>query len=464
MAHNYEGLDPRGGFDPANILAPLRQRDFRLLWSGLFVSLIGDGIFLIALAWQAYEISSLPIALSLVGLAMTIAHVLFLVLGGVVSDRFERRRVMLLADTVRGLSIATIAALSVTGHLSLPYLALLAAVYGGGTAFFGPAFDAIVPDLVPPRLLPSANSLDQLIKPLGLRLLGPAVGGWLVGVWGPGIAFAVDACTFAISAGALLMMNPGAIHSSGERGSFTAELRSGYSFVRKHVWLWGTFGAAAVAYLLFMGPVEVLLPYIIKEELGRSAGDLGLIFAIGGVGSILSAVLVSRNQMPRRSVTFIYVAWTLSTLAIAGYGFARFSWQLMIASFAFNFLETAGTIVWVTTKQRLVPPSLLGRVSSIDWLISIGLLPVSYALTAPVAAVLGARPTLVGAGVLGALVTMAAFFLPGMRAIEDATASSDSSKSRHPLESPEPSVNGVESRPLSFPGGEVREPQTVGSD
>jgi MFS family permease len=417
--HNYEGLDPQGGFTPSNILAPLKGRDFRLLWSGMLVSLIGDGIFLIALAWQAYEISNLPIALSLVGLAMTVAHVLFLVLGGVVSDRFERRRIMLGADVVRGLSIAAIATLSVTGHLSLPYLAILAAVYGGGTAFFGPAFDAIVPDLVPARLLPSANSLDQLIKPLGLRLLGPALGGWLVGMWGPGVAFAVDACTFGVSSFALLLMRPGTTHSSGKGASFAAELRSGYSFVRQHVWLWGTFGAAALAYLLFMGPAEVLLPYIIKEELHRSATDLGLIFALGGVGSILSAVLVSRSRLPRRNMTFIYAAWTLSTLAVAGYGFARFSWQLMVASFAFNFLETAGTIVWVTTKQRLVPPSLLGRVSSIDWLISIGLLPVSYALTAPVASVLGARATLVGAGVLGALVTMTAFFLPGMRDVED---------------------------------------------
>lgn len=413
--HNYEGLDGPGGFSRANLLAPLKNRDFRLLWAGLFVSLLGDGIFLIAVAWQAYELSSLPVALSLVFLSMTVTHVFFLMLGGVVSDRFERRKIMLAADVVRGLALAGMAALSLTSSLSLGSLAALTAVYGAGTAFFGPAFDAIVPDIVPPRLLPQANSLDQLIKPIGLRLFGPALGGLLVGAWGPGAAFAVDAATFAVSAGALMMMSHRAVHSRGGTKSFMSELRSGYSFVRKHVWLWGTFSAAALAYLLFMGPAEVLLPYIVKVEMNGSAGDLGLIFAIGGVGSILSAIVVSTGHMQRRNITFIYMTWTLSTLAVAGYGLASFPWQLMVASFAFNFLESAGTIVWVTTKQRMIPSALLGRVSSIDWLISIGLVPLSYAATGPISSVFGARATLVGAGVLGAAVTMGAFFLPGMR-------------------------------------------------
>lgn len=413
--HNYEGLDGRGGFSRSNLLAPLKIRDFRLLWTGLFVSLLGDGIFLIAVAWQAYELSNLPVALSLVFLSMTITHVGFLMLGGVMSDRFERRRVMLAADVVRGLALAGMAGLSLTGNLALGSLAALTALYGAGTAFFGPAFDAIIPDVVPARLLPQANSLDQLIKPLGLRLFGPALGGVLVGTWGAGVAFAVDAVTFGVSAGALLMMSHRTLPSSESTQSFLAELRTGYSFVRKHVWLWGTFGAAALAYLLFMGPAEVLLPYIVKVEMKGSASDLGLIFAIGGVGSILSAIVVSSGHMQRRNITFIYLTWTLSTLAIAGYGLAHFPWQLMVASFAFNFLESAGTIVWVTTKQRMIPSRLLGRVSSIDWLISIGLVPLSYAATGPIAAVFGARTTLVGAGVLGAAVTMGAFFLPGMR-------------------------------------------------
>jgi len=127
---------------------------------------------------------------------------------------------------------------------------------------------------------------------------------------------------------------------------------------------------------------------------------------------------MGNRQMPRRNMTFIYVVWTASTLAIAGYGLARFPWQAMAACFAFNALEGAGTIVWATTKGRLVPSRLLGRVSSFDWFISIALVPVSYAFTGPVAVVFGAQETLVGAALLGGAITLAFLFLPGMRDIE----------------------------------------------
>ena len=161
-------------------------------------------------------------------------------------------------------------------------------------------------------------------------------------------------------------------------------MRAGLRYVRSHVWLWATFASAAIAYLLFMGPAEVLLPYIVKNDLHGSAADLGIVFAAGGIGSVGCAVVLGQRGLPRRDITFMYVTWTLATLAVAGYGLASAVWQLMLASLAFNALETAGTIVWATAKQRHVPAALLGRVSSLDWLISIGLLPLSFALTGPV--------------------------------------------------------------------------------
>jgi MFS family permease len=188
--------------------------------------------------------------------------------------------------------------------------------------------------------------------------------------------------------------------------------------VRSRVWLWGTLVSAAFAYLAFLGPTEVLLPYVVKNSLHASAGQLGLVFAAGGIGSVGCAVVMGQRGHPRRDITVMYAVWTLATLAVAGYGLATAVWQLMLACLLFNVLETAGTIVWATIKQRHVPPSMLGRVSSLDWLISIGLLPLSFALTAPVAAAVGARATLVGAAVVGGVVTLGALFLPHMRDIE----------------------------------------------
>jgi DHA3 family tetracycline resistance protein-like MFS transporter len=401
------------------IWAPFRLREFRLLWTGMTVSLLGDGIFTIALAWQVYEISNAPTALSIVGIAMTVPHILLLLLGGAVSDRVERRRVMIVADLVRGLAVAVFGFLSITGSLELWHIVVIAAAFGAGTAFFGPAFDAVVPDLVPEDILPQANSLDQLVRPAAWRMLGPALGGWLIAAWGPGVAFLIDAATFVVSVICLVMMHPvrAAPVADGE-GSILREIREGFRYVRSQRWLWGTFLAATFAYLAFLGPTEVLLPYVVKNDMGGSARDLGLIFAFGGIGAMASAVFVGSRPMPARNMTFIYLVWTASTLMVAGYGLATLPWQAMVVCLAFNALESAGTIVWVTTKQRLVPGRLLGRVSSFDWFISIGLLPLSFALTGPVTSVLGARATLIWAGVVGSAVTFAFLFLPGLRDVE----------------------------------------------
>jgi DHA3 family tetracycline resistance protein-like MFS transporter len=388
------------------------------MWTGMTVSLLGDGMFLVAMAWQVYALSNAPTALSFVGIAMTGPHITFLLVGGAWSDRFDRRLVMLCADGVRGAAIATMALLSLTGSLRLGHMIVLVAFYGAGTAFFGPAFDAIVPDVLPQEQLAQANALDQFIRPVALRLAGPALGGVVVGAAGLGAAFGLDAASFAASGVALLLMRARPpVRGIGGR-SVLAEIGEGFAYVRQNVWLWGTFLAATFAYLAFMGPAEVLLPYLVKNELHSGAHDLGFVFAAGGIGAIGAAVIMGHRRLPRRTITFMYITWTLATLAVVGYGVAASTWELMLACLAFNALETAGTIVWATLKQENIPARLLGRVSSLDWLISIGLLPVSFALTGPAAAAIGVRATLIVAGAVGAAVTFAALFLPRMRDLE----------------------------------------------
>jgi DHA3 family tetracycline resistance protein-like MFS transporter len=421
MQHSHEALDRPGGFGGRGLISPLRHRDFRVLWAGMAVSLLGDGIFLIAVAWESYALWNAPAALSIVGIGMALPTVLFLLVGGIVSDRYDRRLVMMWADAVRALAVGLLAALVLAGSLRFWELVLLVAIYGIGTAFFTPAFEAVVPDLLPADDLPAANSLDQLVRPIALRLAGPLLGGALVSA-GAGLAFVVDAVSFGASLLAVAAIRPRLPVRDETNASAGAAVKEGLRFIQKRVWLWGTLASAAIAYLVFMGPTEVLLPYVVKNELGASAGTLGLVFAAGGVGAVGSAIWMGSRGHPRRDVSFIYGTWTLATLAVAGYGIATAAWELMAACLVFNALETAGTIVWATLKQRHVPSSMLGRVSSLDWLISIGLLPVSFALTAPVAAAVGVRATLVGAAIVGAAVTLGALFLPGMRDVEQARA------------------------------------------
>jgi MFS family permease len=381
------------------------------------VSLLGDGIFLIAIAWESYALWNAPAALSIVGIGMAVPTVLFLLAGGIVSDRYDRRLVMMSADGVRAVAVAVLAVLVIAGSLQFWELVVLVAVYGSGTAFFTPAFEAVVPDLLPVEDLPAANSLDQFVRPIALRLAGPLLGGTLVAA-GAGLAFAVDAASFGASLVAVSAIHPRPpVRDETNATAFTA-VKQGLRFIRQRVWLWGTLGSAAVAYLVFLGPTEVLLPFVVKNDLHASAGTLGFVFAAGGLGAVGSAVWMGSRAHPRRGISFMYGTWTLATLAVAGYGLATAAWQLMLACLVFNALETAGTIVWATIKQRHVPSSMLGRVSSLDWLISIGFLPVSFALTAPVAAAVGVRATLIGAAVVGATITLGALFLPGMRDLE----------------------------------------------
>jgi len=433
------------------MLAPLRERDFRLLWSGMTVSLIGDGVLLVALAWKVYELSNTPSALAAVGVAMAVPHLAFLLVGGVASDRFDRRRLMIASDAVRGTVVAILGFLALTGTLRLWHVLALVVAFGAATAFFGPAFDALVPDVVSHDRLPQANAIDQFVRPCAYGMVGPAVGGLLIATGGSAAAFLVDAATFAVSIAFLsrvrpLTAAPGlGTTGGGEPGDeqsrvgqsrvgqsgvgqpgvgqpaatgMFGEIREGFRYVRANVWLWATFVAATFAYLLFMGPVDVLLPYLVKNDLHAGAGALGMVLAFGGVGALFGALVVGGMGMPRRSMTFVYVAWACATLAVAGYAVVRLPWHAMVVSFLFSAFEAAGTVVWLTTKQRLVPRALLGRVSSFDWFISTGLVPLSFAITAPVAAAIGARTTLLVAGVVGSAVTLAFLFVPGVRDIE----------------------------------------------
>jgi len=417
MQHSHEALDRPGGLARGHLLSPLRHRDFRVLWAGMAVSLLGDGIFLIAIAWESYSLWNAPAALSIVGIGMAVPTVLFLIAGGIVSDRHDRRLVMMWADGVRAVAVAVLAGLVIAGSLQFWELVALVAIYGSGTAFFTPAFEAVVPDLLPVEDLPAANSLDQFVRPVALRLAGPLLGGTLVAA-GAGLAFAVDAASFGASLVAVAAIRSRPPVRDETNATAFAAVKEGLRFIRRRVWLWGTLGSAAVAYLVFLGPTEVLLPYVVKNDLHASAGTLGFVFAAGGLGAVGSAVWMGSRGHPRRGISVMYGTWTLATLAVAGYGLATAAWQLMLACLVFNALETAGTTVWATIKQRHVPSSMLGRVSSLDWLISIGLLPVSFALTAPVAAAVGVRATLIGAAVVGATVTLGALFLPGMRDLE----------------------------------------------
>ena len=173
----------------ARILEPFRIRDFALYWTARTTSWIGDGVMVVALPWQVYELTNSPTTMGLVGALQMIPIFAFTLLGGVASDRIDRRRVILAADVVRAVAAGVIGILALRGDLELWHVGAMAVVYGLGQAFAGPAFGSIVPQLVPDELLVQANSALFTFHTLAFRLGGPVLGGAIIAAFGTGEAF-----------------------------------------------------------------------------------------------------------------------------------------------------------------------------------------------------------------------------------------------------------------------------------
>ena len=275
------------------------------------VSLLGDGIYLVAVPWQVYSLSNAPTALAFVGAAYLIPQVILVLLGGAISDRFDRRVVLMLSDVVRGVAIAILALLSITGRLELWHVLVLVAVYGAAAAVFIPSFTGIVRDIVPREMLLEANSLGQFVRPFAVRFIGPAIGGILIGSLGTGSAFLADAGSFAFSAAAFLLVRTRSVpEATPDRHSVRRDIVDGLVYVRSQTWLWATLAAVTVAMFFFLGPVYVLMPYVVKNALHGGAQGLGLVFAAGGVGAIVASLVVGQRGLPRRPLTVVFVAWS----------------------------------------------------------------------------------------------------------------------------------------------------------
>lgn len=399
-------------FGGVGLLQPLRHRDFRLLWIGMTVSMIGDGFFLVALAWQVYDLDANPAAFAAVGVAWTLPQVLFMVPAGVLADRIDRRYLMIAGDLLRAFAVGALALLALTGAITIPLIIGLAALFGVGDALFLPSFTSIIPVLVPDDELMQANSLSEFVSQATRTLLGPFIGGIVIAVAGVGAAFMIDGLSFVFSAVMIALMAHRHTKSE-ERASSLHDLKEGFAFVRRTPWFWINLVSTCVAILLTVGAWEALIPYIVKEELHESAAALGLVYAAGGVGAIVIALFFGqKGTLPRRPLTAYYLAWVIGNLAMIGFGLAFSLWQVvLIATFVQAMTASIG-ILWFTMEYRLVPQEILGRVSAIDWVVVLAGLPLSFALVGPLAEWIGVRQTLMLTGALGAVAMAIPLFIP----------------------------------------------------
>ena len=406
--------------DRVGILRPLRERDFALYWVARTTSWLGDGVMMVALPWQVYALTDSPTAMGVVAALQMVPIFAFTLFGGVASDRIDRRRVIVISDLVRGAAAGAVGVLALAGALELWHLGAMAVLFGLGLAFSGPAFGSIVPQLVPGELLVQANSTLFTFHTLALRLGGPALGGLVIAAFGTGVAFLIDAASFLGGAIAITLVAARPVErvSGDERPSILADIREGLGYVRARAWLWGTLGWSLIVLPLGTAPYVVLLPHLVKNDLGGTASELGLIFAAGGAGGVLTALALAQLRIPRRHVTFMYAMFAFGITDLFFYSLTQASWQAMAIAFVAEGALTGGIIVWNTLVQQAVPGELLGRVRSLDWFAAFALTPVAMAVVGPLAGAVGVRNVLAASGIAAASLTVLAFFLPGMRETE----------------------------------------------
>ena len=403
------------------ILAPFRVRDFAFYWSSRTISQIGDGVMVVALPWQVYELSNSPAAMGVVGAIETASIFVFVLVGGVASDRVERKRVMIAADLARGLAGGVVGVLAVSGRLELWHLGLMVVVFGIGQGLSGPARGSIVPQLVREELLVQANSALFTVNSLTMRFLGPAVGGVIIAAVGAGGAFVVDGVSFFVAALTIAFVSarPAArLLDEGERRTIVQDVREGIGYVRNRVWLWGTLLWMFIALPFTAAPYVVLLPYLVKNELGGDSRSLGLIFAAGGVSAIVTSLAISQVRIPRSHTAFMYAMLGFGVFDLVAYAFTQAPWQAMVIAFVAEACLTSGVLVWNTLLQKAVPTEMLGRVRGLEWLAAFGLTPLAYVVVGQLAQAVGARAVMAAFGLAGVALTAVVYRLPGMRETE----------------------------------------------
>ncbi|MFN0146883.1 MAG: MFS transporter [Dehalococcoidia bacterium] len=401
------------------LFSALGHRPFALLWAGQATSRLGDNIYTVALAWWVLRETGSAAAMGGV-LICSVAPVVALALaGGVAVDRLPRLPVMLTADIVRGLIAAVLAVAAAADVLDLWHVFLASAVFGFSQAFFQPAYTAVVPQISAPADLPSANSLTALSQQIG-QVAGPAIGGICIAFGGSWLGFAVNAASFAVSTGTLAAIDWRAIPAvAGERGQgVLADARAGLAAVFREPWLWFTISLASLANLLLMGPMRIALPFLLIEERGESAWAYGLVLTMGAAGSIAVAVWLGRRPRLRRRGLIAYTALMangLMLLIFAANGPLPAFWgAALVGGGALGLFE----LIWVGTLQEMVPGHLLGRVASVDFVGSFGLVPVGVALAGLSTGALGAREVLVIGGAGMVLMPLLGLLHPAIRRLD----------------------------------------------
>ncbi|MBE1552578.1 DHA3 family tetracycline resistance protein-like MFS transporter [Mycobacterium sp. OAS707] len=399
------------------VLAPFRFREYRLLIAAVSLSIFAEGMWAVVMALQVIELDNDPASLSLVATCLGAGLVTFVLVGGLAADRISQRAIIIAVETVNVIAVSTAAVLGLTGALRIWHMAVAAAALGIAAAFFFPAYSAILPRILPAEQLLAANGVEGVVRPVFQRAVGPAIAGLVVGATFPSLGAVVVAALFAIGLTLLVATRPAvkaAVHQP-DRPHLLRDLREGFVFMVRTPWLLWTLLFASMFVLVVLGPIEVLLPFIAKQRFEDGARTFGFILAFFGVGSALGALAVSSRRLPRRYLSVMMTMWSVGSIPLVIVGITSSFPLMAAATFVIGVTDGAGMVIWGTLLQRRVPTEMLGRVSSLDFFVSLAFMPVSFAIVGPLSKVVSMQTIFLVAGVMPVVLAAVAMHAARMR-------------------------------------------------
>ncbi|MBM7276408.1 MFS transporter [Gordonia rubripertincta] len=394
-------------------LKPLARRQYRLLASGLILAMFGDGIWTVAVIWQVIALGGGPGQVSLATGTAAVGMLVSTLVGGVLADRISQRHIMIGLEVTKMAAFGAVGAASVFGVLDL-WMVVMASLLAGVTmGMYYPAYSALLPGVVSASELQAANGIEGFFRPVVFQAVGPMVAGAVIAASAPGQAVVLAAVASIASGVCYLVMSPVSSRRLGEpetseaevartsaRGSVVVDLVEGFVYMIRTPWLWGTLFFACVLVLATMGPIEVLVPFALRERIDGGASQHAWVLAGFGIGAAATSLVFASLPMPRRYLTVMFGIWSFSSVPLVLMGVADATWMFVAAGVGMGVMFDGPMVLWGTLLQRRVPPALLGRIASLDFFVSVALMPVSMAIAAPVSSAIGLTATFVLAGLL----------------------------------------------------------------
>lgn len=425
-------------------LVPLRTPAYRWLFGSLVASVLGSGLVVVALFWQIVELGGGPAQVSFVMTATGLGMIATTLLGGALADRVPQKRILLVVELLNAFALGLAAGLAFAGVLQVWQLAAVALLTGLAAGLYYPAYSAVLPSLLEPQDLLAANGIEGMLRPALMQAGGPALAAVLVATWSPALALGAAALAALVAAGFVLGMPLTAVRRDQvDDGTHPVrqvlvDVRDGFVYMWRTPWLLATLVFASVMVLVMLGPFEVLAPFAIKDRAGGGPAEHAWVLASFGIGGALGSLVMASLRLPRRYLTVMNLVWGLSCVPLVVFGTATSVWPMVAAGFVMGAGFQGATVIWGTLLQRRVPSHMLGRVSSLDFFVSLAFMPVSMALAGPVSTLVGLQATFLVAGLAPPVLAVIAILAARLPADEIA----------HPLDVPAEAA-GEDVAPLS---------------